>query len=158
MYLTKEELKSAIYNYQIEQITEADDDIILMAIGAAEDEAKGYLRPNDKKEFKDGRKIYDVATIFTTTGTDRNVLLMEMIKSIAVWYIIRLCNVDMLYDHVKERYDRAIAWLKDVQKGVITLDLPTINLADTNGDGQVDENDDTLYPFRFGSRNKFNHE
>lgn len=150
MFITKEELKSAIYNYQIEQITEMDDDIIFMAITAATDEAKSYLRPNKKKEWMDGRAMYDVEKVFNANGNERNSLLMEMVKSIAVWYIVRLCNVDMLYESLKDRYDRAIDWLKKVNKGEITLDLPILadNDAATN----------TQQPFRFGSRAKFNHE
>ena len=150
MFLTKEELKSAIYNYQIEQITELDDDIIFMAITAATDEAKSYLRPNKKKEWMDGRANYDVDAVFNATGSDRNSLLMEMVKSMSVWYILRLCNVDMLYENLKDRYDRAIDWLKKVNKGDITLDLPMLPDNDTNTN--------TLQPFRFGSRLKFNHE
>lgn len=108
MFLTKDELKSVIYTYQIEQITENDDDIIAMAITAATDEAASYLRPNAKKEWMDGRPNYDVDAVFAKTGTDRNALLLEMIKSLAAWYVCRLCNVDMIYENLKERYDRAI--------------------------------------------------
>lgn len=147
MFLTKDEMKSAIYLYQIDQITELDDDIITIAIGAAEDQAQSYLRPGNKKEWMDGRPLYDVTAIFHQTGDDRNALLLEMIKNIAVWYLIRLCNVDMIYDQVKDRYDRAIAWLQDVMTGNVILDLPLI-----------DESASDKEPFRFGSRKKFNYE
>lgn len=150
MFLTKPELKSVIYAYQIDQITEQDDDIIDMAITAATDEAKSYLRPNNKKQWIDGRPLYDVDTIFTATGTARNSLLMEMVKSIAVWYVCRLCNVDMIYDNLKDRYDRSIEWLKRVNKGEVTLDAPVLPPDDTTAN--------TRQPFRFGSRLKFNHE
>lgn len=148
MFLEIEELKSAIYQYQLQEITEADDDIVWMAISSATDEAKSYLRPNNKREWSDGRLMYDVDAIFNATGTDRNALLLEMTKNIAVWYIIRLCNVDMIFENVKDRYDRAIDWLKKVNKGDITLDLPTL----------TPEQQTTRQPFRFASRKKFNHE
>lgn len=150
MFLEIEELKSAIYNYQLDQITEADDDIVYMAISAATDEAKSYLRQNNKKEWQDGRLLYDVEQIFNATGTSRNALLLEMTKSIAVWYIMRLCNVDMMFDNAKDRYDRAIDWLKKVNKGDITLDLPLLPPDSTGGQEKL--------PFRFGSRTKFIHE
>ena len=137
MFLTKEELKSAIYAYQISEITETDDDIVQMAIDAAVSEMKGYLRIN-----------YDTDKVFNTTGADRNALVLELCKNIAVWYIIRLCNVDMLHEHVKERYDRAIDWLKQVASGDIAPDLPVIT-NDTTGQAQT--------RFRFGSHPKFNH-
>lgn len=148
MFITKEELKSVIYAYQIEQITEEDDDIIFMAITAATDEAASYLRRNQKKEWMDGRPNYDVPAVFAKTGTDRNALLMEMVKSIAIWYVCRLCNVDMIYENLKDRYDRTIEWLRQVNKGEITLDLPVLQ----------DDPNDLREPFRFGSRKKFNHE
>ena len=131
------ELKSAIYAYQIDEITNSDDDIAQMAIDAAITEMKAYLRIN-----------YDVDKIFGATGSDRNPLVLELCKNIAIWYIIRLCNVDMLYDHVKERYDRAIDWLKQTAAGKIAPDLP---LRPAN-DG---ENHQTR--FRIGSHRKFNH-
>lgn len=148
MFLEIEELKSVMYQYQIQEITEADDDIVYMAISSATDEAKSYLRPNNKREWGDGRLMYDVDTIFNATGTNRNALLLEMTKNIAVWYIIRLCNVDMIFENVKDRYDRAIDWLKKVNKGDITLDLPTLTPEQQTG----------RQPFRFSSRKKFNHE
>jgi hypothetical protein len=151
MFIQIAELKSAIYQYQVQQITEADNDIIYMAITAAEDEAKSYLRPNGKKEWQDGRKRYDVTLIFGAVGNARNPLLLEMTKSIAVWYLMRLCNVDMIFDNAKERYDRAIAWLKDVSRGNLTLDLPVLADLPVN-------NPNAPLPFRSGSRVKFNHE
>lgn len=150
MFLTKDELKSAIYAYQLSEITEMDDGIVEMAITAATDEAKSYLRPNRKSEWMDGRAKYDVDAVFNAAGTARNSLLMEMVKSIAVWYVVRLCNVDMIYENLKDRYDRAIDWLKKVNKGEITLDLALLP------DDDTDTN--TQQPFRFGSRPKFNHD
>jgi hypothetical protein len=147
MFIEIEELKTVVYQYEIEQITEADDDIIMMAILAATDESKSYIRGNNKKEWLDGRLQYDADATFNATGTARHALLLEMTKSIALWYVIRLCNVDIIYENVKERYDRATTWLTKVSKGEITLDLPTLDTTTT-----------TRQPFSSGSRKKFNHE
>lgn len=145
MYISAAELKSAIYQYQIDEITENDASIVLMAIQAAEEEVRGYLR--------NGRGLapaYDLATIFSRTGAARSALLTETIKTVAVWHLVKLCNADVIYEHVKERYDRALAWLKDVNRGQITLDLPLI-IDPLNPTGTVEV-------FRAGSRPKFNHE
>jgi phage gp36-like protein len=56
----------------------------------------------------------------------------------------------MLFEHVKERYDRTIEWLKMVNSGEITLSLP-LQAPPTNPN-------DIRQPFRAGSREKFNHE
>lgn len=73
-----------------------------------------------------------------------------MVKSIAVWYVCRLCNVDMIYDNLKDRYDRAITWLQQVSTGEVTLNIATL--------APDSSENNTRQPFRFGSRTKFNHE
>lgn len=135
MFITIEELKTVMYTYQVNEITDNDTDIAQMAIDAAVDEMKGYLRK------------YDTTAIFAAIGTDRNPLVMELCKSIAAWYLIRLANVDMLYSQIKERYDRAIGWLTKVADGKLFPELPLL----TTGDGQVQTT------MRTGSQPKFNH-
>ncbi|PIF44912.1 phage gp36-like protein [Chryseobacterium sp. 52] len=152
MFANKEDLKNNIYNYQVDQITESDDSIVLQALNTAIIEAKSYLTGNDKKEYLDGRPRYDVAAIFAATGSARNAIILTHTLTIAKWYIIDLCNVDILYEKAKDRYDRAIAWLNKLRKGEVNIDdLPQIN-TDTPTDT------DDVFPFSFGSRQKFNHE
>lgn len=150
-FITPQELRTAIHSYQVVQITEADSDIVLQAIAAAETELRSYLLPNNRKQWQDGRPRYDAAAALSATGNLRNALLMETCKNMAVWYLIRLANVDILYDQAKERYDRAIAWLEKLAAGDITLDLPLLPTDDA-GIGS------TALPFRAGSRTKFAHE
>lgn len=152
MFATKDDLKNNIYDYQVDEITEGNDDIVLQAIKAAIQEVKSYLTGNDKKEYLDGRKRYDVNAIFSATGENRDALILTYTMTIAKWYIIDLSNVDILYDKAKDRYDRAVAWLNKLRKGEVTIDdLPEINTENTG------ENDD-VFPFSYGSRQKFNHE
>ena len=151
MFIEVEELKSAIYQYQVLQITEADNDITLMAIAAAEEELRSYLEANNQIRFRDGRPLLDLDTILQASGTDRNALLLTHCKTIAVWHLLQLSNPDIIYEHAKERYDRAVEWLKDLGGGKVNLSsLPTI---DTDTDGTRN----TL-PFRMGSRKKFRYE
>ncbi|MGE4345928.1 MAG: phage protein Gp36 family protein [Flavobacteriaceae bacterium] len=151
MFLQINDLKNNIYNYQVDQITEGDNTIVLQGLAAAEEECRSYLESNIyQKENQDGRLIYDVETIFGATGTDRNALILQHCITIAKYHIIQLSNVDILYEQAKERYDRAIDWLTKLAKGQITLkSLPTIEISDE---------DENLKPFSFGSRKKFNHE
>ena len=154
MYLQIEDLKNNIYNYQVEQITQGDESIVLQALDTAEQEVKSYI--NQKKEFLDGRKIYDVDKTFSAKGNDRNALLVSLCLSVAKWYIVDLCNADIIYQHAKERYDRAIEYLQKINKGEVSLgNIPT--LQDTNQESPQKENIHNK-PFSFGSRNKFNHE
>jgi len=150
-FLTKEELKTVAYSYQISEITETDDDIVLQAIETGTKEIQGYLRRNNKKEYDDGRIVYDVTAVFAATGAARDSLILQYTKIISLWHLLILCNVDIVYEHVKERYDRAIDYLKKVNKGDITLDLPALPVTDPDANGKG-------LPFRFGSRRKFNHD
>lgn len=149
MFIELEEMKTVIYPYQQDMITESDDSIKTQAIKAAIKQAKSYLMPNNKKEWNDGRLRYDVDAVFDAEGDERDELIMEMTKNIAFFNLVRLCNADILYEKAKEMYDRAITWFRDVNKGNITLDLPLLDLDITEPDYQ---------PFTYGSRLKFNHE
>ena len=51
MYATPEDLKTNLYQYQTQQISEGDEDIILRAIAAAEEEVKSYFYTNAKKNI-----------------------------------------------------------------------------------------------------------
>jgi phage gp36-like protein len=150
-FLTPQELNTVAYSYKVEEITEADDSIVLQAIETATIEVQGYLRPNNKKEYADGRVVYDVSAVFAASGTNRNALILQYTKICALWHLIILCNVDIIYENVKERYDRTIDYLKMVNKGDVTLDLP---LLPEPPPGTTTPKQ----PFRFGSRTKFNHE
>lgn len=150
-FITAEELKTVAYTYQVNEIAEDDDDIILQAIETGMEEIKGYLRRNNKKEYDDGRIVYDVAAIFAAVDADRHPLILQYSKIAALWHLIILCNVDMIYEQVKERYDRAIDYMKKVNKGDITLDLPLLPIPEPGENGSG-------LPFRFGSRKKFIHE
>lgn len=140
MFLDESDLGSAIYGYQVDQITEGNNDLVLQAIGAAVQEVGGYLS---------GASSYDVPAIFATTGAQRNPLILTHTVTVAKWYLVELCNADVIYEHAKERYDRAVSWLIKLSKGTVTLDLPTI---------PIDEQESDLDGFGFGSRIKFNHE
>lgn len=140
MFLAKEDLGSAIYGYQIDQITQGNDDLVMQAIGAAIQEVGGYLS---------GASSYDVPAIFAMAGAERNPLILTHTVTVAKWYLVELCNADIIYEQAKERYDRAVAWLVKLSKGTVTLELPTIPIEEQQGD---------LDGFGFGSRTKFNHE
>jgi phage gp36-like protein len=51
-------------------------------------------------------------------------LLLIFVKDIAVWHLIKLSNYQADLEYRGKCYDRAVAWLKAVQKGDVTPDLP----------------------------------
>ncbi|MDO4763845.1 MAG: DUF1320 family protein [Flavobacteriaceae bacterium] len=154
MFATIEDLKTHIYNYQVEQISENDTDIVLRAIAAAEEEVKAYFYTNSKKEFLDGRLRYDVEAIFSKQGAERHTLILNTVVTVAVWHLIILSNPDIIHETIKDRYDRAIDWLKKLNKGEISLG----NLPLLKEDENQSPNANSEMPFVFGSRKKFNHD
>jgi len=133
-FLTIQELKTVIYDYQLNEIVEDDNTIAEMAIQAAIEEVASYLRSR-----------YDTEKTFSAEGADRNPLVLEITKDVALWQIIRLSNPDILHERVKDRYDRAIEWLDKVARGLISPSLPIIQ--NEQGDGDTS-------PIKFGFMNK----
>ncbi|OBX20970.1 MULTISPECIES: phage protein Gp36 family protein [Bizionia] len=151
MFLTETDLDSAIYGYQVDQITEGDDTIVTMALAAAEEELRSYLSGNNKIENYDGRLRYDVEAILSASGASRNPLIVKHAVVIAKYWLVDLCNADIIYEQAKERYDRSKEWLKDLRDGDVNLStLPQLSPEDLEAD--------VRQPFSFGSRPKFNHE
>ena len=110
-YVTIEEIKTHLYEEQVDVITGGDNTILQSAIDAAISEAKGYLR------------AFDITTEFGKNGDARNSLLIIFLKDITVWHFVNICNVNTDLGLQMERYKRAIDWLKAVQKGDVVPDL-----------------------------------
>ena len=112
MWFTQDELKTHMDIDNIDTIINNDDTIADAAIETAVKEAKGYL------------SAFDIDAVFQTTGSTRNSLLLTFVKDIAVWHLMALSNYKADIAYREKRYDRAVSWLKAVQKGDITPDLP----------------------------------
>lgn len=108
---------------------------------AAEDEAieeiAGYLRPT-----------YDTAQLFAQTGAQRNKLIVMYTCDIALYHMAASAPQKMGIEIRKERYERAIKWLKDVQSGTVQPDIPL----SLGSDGQPD-----AVPLSYGSQKKLRH-
>lgn len=140
MFIEKEDLYTAMNEYQLEQIA-ASDTTVRMAILAAIDEAKSYLNAK-----------YDCGAIFTAQGDKRHATLLEHCKNLAVWYLIRRANADMIFEQVKAYHEAAIDWLEKVAglKGDSKPLAPDLPLRKAE-DGAV------KLSARMGSRTKFSH-
>jgi phage gp36-like protein len=112
MFTTREELKTHMNVDSLDVITGSDDTLVTAAIDGAVAEARGYL------------SAFDADSIFSATGSTRHALLLTFVKDIAVWHLIALSNYQADIALREKRYDRAVSWLKGVQKGDITPDLP----------------------------------
>ncbi len=119
-YLTKEELTTHLRSESIASITRNDNALAQSAIDGAITEAKGYL------------SRFDTDAIFSAKGSDRNELLLIFVKDIAAWHLVNIVNPNIEMKLRQDRYERAISWLKDVQKGIVEPDLPKPEDVDTS--------------------------
>ena len=87
-----------------------DSAIIEICEDRAIDEMRSYMD-----------KFYDCDTIFGATGTDRNQLVLMMALDIAIYHIFCQHNPNKMSEVRKDRYNRAIEWLKAVAAGKITI-------------------------------------
>lgn len=90
---------------------EGNNDIIVNCEMQAIAEMKSYLN-----------KTYDVEKIFTAQGDERHPLVLMMAKDIATYHIFCIHNPYKMSQVRKDRYERAIDWLKGVAKGEVTID------------------------------------
>lgn len=132
-FLTISELGTHIYGENSEVISREDNTIPQAAVDGAIAEAKSYL------------KKYDITAVFGATGNARNPLLLIFVKDIAVWHFIQLGNPGIDIELREKRYNAAIAWLKGVQRGDISPDLPA-----------ADDETTASGPIQFGSNPKRN--
>lgn len=136
-YLTIQELNTHLHDELIETITRGDNTIAEAAIDAAIAEARGYLAR------------FDTSRIFSASGTKRNQLLLIFVKDIAVWHLINLCNAGNDLGFRQDRYERAVDWLKGVQRGDVSPDLP-----EREAEGGKTEKNNPVGPIAYGSNPK----
>lgn len=129
-FITAKELETHLYKEDIDTISREDETILTAAVDAAIEEAYGYLGAYDRKK------------IFEATEGKRNPLLLIFVKDIAVWHFINLCNAGCDLELREKRYDRAVSWLRQVQRGETTANLPIV---DENGDGEPDTAGEYIY-------------
>lgn len=112
-FLLKTDLYLSILQDELEEITRGDDTLVTSALSASEAEMKVYLYDS-----------YDVDAIFAATGTDRHQMLVQLGTDIAIWFLVARVQAGQNTDDRKARFDRAIAWMKMVQKTKTYADLP----------------------------------
>lgn len=114
MFIYLEELKTHLTDETVEVVSGGDETLLQAAIDGAVVEAKGYL------------SAFDTARVFAASGSMRNPLLLIFIKDIAAWHFLNLCSAGADFKVRQDRYERAVAWLRSVQKGDVNPDLPRL--------------------------------
>ena len=159
-------MKSVLYEYQIQEITEDDGAITDEAIASAEAEVRSYFEAANARRETAGLNqqqyanwvMYDINAIFSQSGKQRNAFLKRLIMRIAAHNICELAQVDILSDKLINQYESTISTLEKIagtgdykNARIIVSGLPTITPSPDNEDASADK------PFRMTSRQKFTH-
>lgn len=115
-FITLEDYDASIHREILDALLRHDSDVSDSAIveiceDRAIEEMRCYLI-----------KYYDCDAIFSATGSDRNALILMMAVDISVYHIFCQHNPYKMSEIRKERYNRAIEWLKAVAAAQITID------------------------------------
>ena len=115
-FITLEDYDASIHREILDALLRHDSDVSDSAIveiceDRAIEEMRCYLS-----------KYYDCDAIFSATGSDRNPLILMMAVDIAVYHIFCQHNPYKMSEIRKERYNRAVEWLKAVAAANITID------------------------------------
>lgn len=169
MFITEDEMKTVLYEYQVNEITEDNIEIVTEGIESAISEVKGYFHAANERRESAGLskqqyqawKLYDIDAIFGATGDARNKFVMRLVERVAAWNICELANPDVIYERVKAHYDNTVRTLEKIagmgeysDSRLVLTDLPSPQPAPDETPDTASENK----PFRMISRPKFNHE
>ncbi|HCU45029.1 MAG TPA: DUF1320 domain-containing protein [Sphingobacterium sp.] len=107
-FITREDFYTHMYEGVINAIEDDNEDALTEAIDTAIGEACGYIAR------------FDLDAILTSSDRKTYANLRTYLKDLAKWHFINICNVATDLTLAKERYDDAIARLKDIQSGKVT--------------------------------------
>lgn len=105
-FIDPSDYDATVHKDIIDALTRGDDNILDICEERAISEMKSHLA---------GR--YDVEAIFNTNGTERHPLVLMMCLDIAVYHVYCVGNPQKLSQMRKDRYERAVEWLKAVKRG-----------------------------------------
>lgn len=124
MIVTPNEMNSVVDSYKLDAITDNTPQITATCLRAAEARVLSFLAGRYKVEA------------FGKMPTDAPALadIKEMIKDIALYYVMRRHNVDMAFERVAEAYKMHNEYLAKVAAGEISIPLLPLN---TNEKGEA---------------------
>lgn len=132
MFLNIDDYRSVCDEFEFQLITE-DDDARTVAENAALEQISSYLRHR-----------YDVDRAFNAPTELRNPMLVQCAVNITLWIMIHRLPQNMGHERRECLYNDSIKWLRDIQGGKASPDIPLYNSPDGS-------DPDSHNPVRFGS-------
>lgn len=112
-FIAKADYGQAIRNSVLDDVTEANDEVLNTNEKRAIELATGYISER-----------FDATAAFAATGDDRNAQLVGVIIDLALFYTHKLLNPRKIPALRKSSFTEAMEWLKDIRDGEIKPDLP----------------------------------
>lgn len=110
-FIELKDYDASIHREILDALTREDDAVIEICEDRAIAEMRCYLS-----------KRYDCDKIFSATDKKRNQLVLMMAIDVAVYHIFCIHNPRNLSPIRKERYERAVEWMKAVASEEISID------------------------------------
>lgn len=102
---------ASVHREILDALVRDDETLVEICEDRAIAEMRGYLS-----------KRYDCNAIFSASGEERNQLILMMVIDIAVYHIFCIHNPQKLSQVRKDRYERAVEWMKAVANEEISID------------------------------------
>jgi phage gp36-like protein len=113
MFIEVDDYRVVIGEPALKVVAQANPENCANAEAEAVEEISGFLRPK-----------YDCARIFAAEGPARNRQLLMYACDIALYHMASSLPNQMGMAIRKERYEKALEWLRKVQDGTVLPDLP----------------------------------
>lgn len=110
-FINTSDYDASVHREILDALVRDDGSIIEICEDRAVAEMRAYLA-----------KRYDCDAIFNATGTARHQLILMMAIDIAIYHIFCIHNPQKLSQIRKDRYERALEWLKAVANEDISID------------------------------------
>lgn len=122
-FLTVEDFKAVCDDNTLNVIHQQDEANLARAVRYAIEEVSSYLRSR-----------YDIAAAYAATGDERNAHLVMITCDVALYHLIAWLPKRIGFEIRETRYKSAISWLKDVQAGKASPNLPVLTDETTGED------------------------
>ena len=110
-FIDIQDYDASLHREILDALVRDDETLVEICEDRAIAEMRGYLS-----------KRYDCNAIFSTTGKKRNQLILMMVIDIAVYHIFCIHNPQKLSQVRKDRYERAVEWMKAVASEEVSID------------------------------------
>lgn len=140
MFLTIDDYKPVCSPRELDVLQQSDTETRQRAERVALEEVASYLRTR-----------YDMEKAYAASGDRRNPHLTQICVNVTLFYLVQWLPQKMASGNRTTLYEYAIEWLKSVQKGAATANLPEY----VNDTGDVEN--PVGYPMATGGmeRNKY---